>query len=114
MDSRINLLRFCLLICASSLNLLAHRCTPAATLLLQSIQMGSTVERVLIARHVISYLHSPKNLAIEYSGKATSNVFTCASDSAFGDDNAIDEVPMASFSSYVEVLLIGEEQNRQR
>ena len=39
------------------------------------------------ANRVISYLNCTKHLAIEYSGKITSNIFNCASDAAFGDDD---------------------------
>ena len=57
----------------------------AVSRLSQFLQKPSK-ENIAMADRVISYLHSTKNLAIEYSGHQTSSIFACASDSAFGDD----------------------------
>lgn len=57
-----------------------------ATSRLSQFLQNPSRENIRSADRVISYLSRTKNFAIEYSGKLNSNIFNCASDAAFGDD----------------------------
>ena len=58
-----------------------------ATSRLSQFLKQSSQQHMDAANRVISYLNCTKHLAIEYSWKITSNIFNCASDAAFGDDD---------------------------
>lgn len=57
-----------------------------ATSKLAQYLQNSTLDHLAAADRVISYSYSTKNLAIQYSRTEISDIFMCASDAAFADD----------------------------
>ncbi len=59
-----------------------------ATAKLAQFLKNPNPDHVMIANRVIAYLNDTKNFVIEFSGKS-SEIFLCASDAAFADDEII-------------------------
>ena len=57
-----------------------------ATSKLSQFLRNPTPGHIAAADRVIAYLYGTRNMAIEYSGRATSDIFLCSGDAAFADD----------------------------
>lgn len=71
-------------------------------------------ENLTATDRVIIYLYESRNLTIEYSNQSKFNVFQCANNATFANDEAIRKSSNNFFFNYIKVRLTDEQLNKSR